>query len=220
MLKSNRGGIEMGEDVVKNPKEEGYGNRVDGNNRKKLKETIEDLVRRAKDGDEEAIQAVIEQYKPFVMKCCHKFSIPSYDFDDLVQYSYLSILKAIRLYNFGKVHFTSYVMTAIRNNLGDLLRKNVKQYREVNHQESFEMDYPDEGFDLERELVEKESIGELNAAIDRMDSEDREILEEFYLKKMPLRVIAESRGYSCTGIGKRKKRILKKLRDEIDKDKW
>lgn len=143
---------------------------------KSVKETIEDLVRRAKVGEDDAIQALIEQYKPFVIKSCRKFSIPSYDFEDLVQYSYLSILKSIKLYNFGKVHFTSYVMTAISNNLGDLLRKNVKQYNEVHHKEGFEMDFPDGDFDLEMVVEERERIGRINEALGRLPKDDRDIL--------------------------------------------
>lgn len=181
-----------------------------------IKGNILEMVRKAKEGDELAIQALIEQYKPFIVKTCSKYSIPSYEFEDLIQYSYLSVLKAIRLYKFGKVHFTSYVMTAINNNLGDLLRKSIKIYREMQEEEGFNFDYADEFFKVEDELLEKESMEELEKALSTLDNEEREIISEFYEKKMPMLAIAEAHGYTTAGIGKKKKRILKKIKKEIE----
>lgn len=179
------------------------------------KENILQMVRKAKEGDEAAIQGLIEQYKPFIIKTCGKFKIPSYDFDDLVQYSYLSVLRAIKLYNFGKVHFTSYVMTAISNNLGDLLRKSVKLYREMQEEEGFTFDYEDQSFKVESRILEKEKREELSRALKSLNNDEREIIEAYYAKKMPMVAIAEIHGYSVSGIVKKKKRILKKIESSM-----
>lgn len=89
----------------------------------------------------------------------------------------------------------------------------MKQYNEVHHQEGFEMDFPDSDFNLERAVEQRESMRELNEALGRLDKDERDILVESYFKKMPLRVIAEVRGYSCSGMIKKRNRILKKVRE-------
>lgn len=192
-------------------------NQKDGSrNQDEIRGNILELVRKAKEGDELAVQALMEQYKPFIIKTCYKYKIPSYEFDDLLQYSYLSVIKAIRLYKFGKVHFTSYVMTAIKNNLGDLLRKSIKIYREMHEEEGFTFDYADESFEVDHDLLEKESREELKKALGTLDNEDRELISEFYEKKMPIIAVAEIHGYSASGMGKKKKRILNKIKNRME----
>lgn len=175
------------------------------------KEGILELVKRAKEGEEQATQALIEQYKPYIIKECSRFSIPSYDFEDLVQYSYLSILRAIKSYNFGKVHFTSYVMTAITNNLGDLLRKSVKIYREMQEEDGFSFDYEDNSCNVEKSIIDSEDMSDLKKALNILGKDEQVIIHDYYVKRMPLLAIAEENGYSYGGITKKKKRILKKL---------
>ena len=181
------------------------------------KEHILEIVRKAKDGDREAIQFLINQYKPFIIKQCSKYKIPSYDMEDLMQYSYLSVMKAIKLYNFGSTHFTTYVMTSISNNLGDLLRKNIKFYRELQGGEGFNMDYADNTFGVEDMVIDKEDTERVKASVEDLPEDEQKLLKNLYEKDMPLLVIAEEQGYSYSGIRKKRKRILKKLENILEK---
>ena len=181
------------------------------------KERIQETVRKAKQGDQEAIQFLINQYKPFIIKQCSKYKIPSYDTEDLIQYSYLSVLKAIKLYNFGNTHFTTYVMTAISNNLGYLLRKNIKLYKELQEEEGFNMDYADNTFGVEDIVIDKEDKERVKAAVKFLPENDQKLLKDFYEEDMPILAIAEEQGYSYSGIRKKRKRILKKLEKILEK---
>lgn len=181
------------------------------------KERIQETVRKAKQGNQEAIQFLINQYKPFIIKQCSKYKIPSYDTEDLIQYSYLSVLKAIKLYNFGTTHFTTYVMTAVSNNLGYLLRKNIKLYKELQEEEGFNMDYADNTFGVEDIVIDKEDKERVKAAVKFLPENDQKLLKDFYEKDMPILAIAEKQGYSYSGIRKKRKRILKKLEKILEK---
>ncbi|MCD3218208.1 sigma-70 family RNA polymerase sigma factor, partial [Clostridium botulinum C] len=55
---------------------------------------MENIIKRAKEGDRASIISIIEKYKPFIFKIAHKYNIPGYDFEDLVQHGYLSVIKA------------------------------------------------------------------------------------------------------------------------------
>ena len=181
------------------------------------KERIQETVRKAKQGDQEAIQFLINQYKPFIIKQCSKYKIPSYDTEDLIQYSYLSVLKAIKLYNFGSTHFTTYVMTSISNNLGDLLRKNIKLYRELQEEQGFNMDYADNTFGVEDIVIDKDDTERVKVAVETLSKDEQELLKALYEKDMPILAIAEAQGYSYSGIRKKKRRILKSLKKILER---
>ena len=178
---------------------------IEGKTKNDTKERIQETVRKAKEGDQEAIQFLINQYKPFIIKQCLKYRIPSYDTEDLIQYSYLSVIKAIKLYNFGNTHFTTYVMTSISNNLGDLLRKNIKFYRELQGGEGFNMDYEDNTFGVEEMVIDKDDTERVKTAVETLQEDEQKLLKDLYEKDMPLLVIAEEQGYSYSGIRKKKK---------------
>ena len=92
---------------------------------------IEKLVKRAKNGDRAAMDEIIEKFRYFVIKQSGKYKIPSYDFEDLVQHGYLSIIKAVKLYKPGRSSFTTYCTNAVINNFNALLRGQIKHFRGV-----------------------------------------------------------------------------------------
>ncbi|NFF31281.1 sigma-70 family RNA polymerase sigma factor, partial [Clostridium botulinum] len=62
---------------------------------------MEEVIRKARGGDVKSINSIINKYKNFVFKKAAGYNIPGYDFEDLVQHGYLSIIKAIRMYKLG-----------------------------------------------------------------------------------------------------------------------
>ncbi|NCC79398.1 MAG: sigma-70 family RNA polymerase sigma factor [Clostridia bacterium] len=72
----------------------------------------------AKNGNKDAIELVISTVKPFIFKQCGKMKLHGYDFDDLCQISYESVVKNIPKIN--KDHLDtapSFLMKCIHNTL-------------------------------------------------------------------------------------------------------
>lgn len=84
------------------------------------------LIILAKNNDMNAKQILIEKYSPIIKKQIKKYTfIDNYDYDDLMQYGIMSILKAINTFNITKGNtFPAYVKFTIQNNFAYLCRKN------------------------------------------------------------------------------------------------
>ena len=86
------------------------------------------VIERAKQGDKEAKEIIIERYKPLTYKMSAEFFIRGYDREDLIQIGYISILKAIEQFDLSKgQNFTSYVQYSLRNNFYSMVRDKYKE---------------------------------------------------------------------------------------------
>jgi RNA polymerase sporulation-specific sigma factor len=107
-----------------------------------------------KTGDEEAVGEVINKYKYLILKEASKYRIPSYEFEDLVQQGYLSVIKAIGRYKLGSNSFNGYCIRSIRTNFKALLKGKIKHYREVPNAEPISIGVAAEySFTLEDEVI-------------------------------------------------------------------
>ena len=115
---------------------------------------MEDLVKKAKTGDEEAVVEVINKFKYLILKEASKYHIPSYEFEDLVQHGYLSVIKAIEMYKLGSNSFNGYCINTIKTNFKALLKGKIKHYREVPNAEPISIGAAtDYSFTLEDEVI-------------------------------------------------------------------
>ena len=92
---------------------------------------MEKLVEKAKNKEIGATDAIIEKFKYLIFKESSRFHIPGYETEDLIQHSYLSVIKAIALYKLGSNSFNGYCINAIKMNLKALLKGEIKHFREV-----------------------------------------------------------------------------------------
>ena len=74
---------------------------------------MEKLIEKAKDKDEIATSEIIERFKYLILKEASKYYIPGYEFEDLVQHGYLSVIKAISMYKLGSNSFNGYCINTI-----------------------------------------------------------------------------------------------------------
>jgi RNA polymerase sigma factor (sigma-70 family) len=95
---------------------------------------MEELIIKAKKGDSIATEAIINKYMPLVISEASKYHLPGYEFDDIVQHSILSIIKAVMLYKIGAKSFSSFVSTTVKNNNINLLKGTIKHHKEVQNQ--------------------------------------------------------------------------------------
>lgn len=174
---------------------------------------IEELVIKAKNGDEEAIVEVINKFKYLILKEASKYHIPSYEFEDLVQQGYLSVIKAIAMYKQGSNSFNGYCINAIKTNFKALLKGKIKHYREVPNEEPISVDASaDYNFTLEDQVIAYEGIKNLYAALEKLDPLERNVVERFYLQEENLKEIACEGNYSYYDYVRIKSRALDKLK--------
>ncbi|GAA0783038.1 RNA polymerase sigma factor [Hathewaya limosa] len=175
---------------------------------------MEELIKRAKEGDRLAIIYIIEKYKPFVIKCASKYNVPAYDFEDLVQHGYLSIIKAIHMYKSNSNSYNGYILNAITLNFKALLKGEIKHFREMPDEDIMEKeDYYD--FTLEDEIIAYEEVEKLYSILDTLEKLEREIIKRHYINEESFIDIASDLDINYNRTMYLKKRGLLKLRHSL-----
>lgn len=151
---------------------------------------VETIIENAKEGDAGAINALIERYKYLIIKEAARYHIPGYDFEDVVQHGYLSVIKAVHKYRLGSNSADGYFINTIKNNFKDLLKGKVKHYREIPDDSLLDINTQSYEFTLEDQIIAYEQVKKLYEALDKLSEEDRDIIERFYLKGESLKEIA------------------------------
>ncbi|WPC42772.1 sigma-70 family RNA polymerase sigma factor [Clostridium sp. JS66] len=175
---------------------------------------IEELVKEAKSGDRAAVDEIIGKFKYFVIKQASKYSIPSYDFEDLVQHGYLSIIKSVHLYNTGRGSFTTYCTNAVINNFKALLKGQIKHYREIQDENAINLEAYD--FTLEDEVIAYEESAKLKEALYKLQGTEKSIIESVYIKGTTLRKAAADCGINYRRAIKLRREALRKLRNYLN----
>ncbi|MBU3146517.1 sigma-70 family RNA polymerase sigma factor [Clostridium estertheticum] len=177
---------------------------------------LEILVEKAKNGDRKSLMVIIEKYKFLIIKLAATYHIPSYEFEDLVQQGYLSVIKAVNLYTLGKNTFDGYCINSIKTNFNALLKGKIKHYREVPNADpistSAAAGYK---FTLEDEIIAYDEVKRLYCALEKLDLSERSIVERFYFVKDTLKEIACDSSQSYNNLLRGKSKALKKLRKYI-----
>lgn len=177
---------------------------------------LEILVEKAKNGDRKSLMDIIERYKFLIIKLAASYHIPSYEFEDLVQHGYLSVIKAVNLYKLGSNTFNGYCINAIRTNFKALLKGKIKHYREVPNAEPINPNITATyEFTLEDEVIAYEEIKRLYDALEKLDPYERDIVERFYILEDSLREIACDGPHSYYHYVRVKNKALKKLKKYI-----
>ncbi|MCB2289432.1 sigma-70 family RNA polymerase sigma factor [Clostridium sp. CS001] len=159
---------------------------------------------------------IIERYKFLIIRLAGQYHIPSYEFDDLVQQGYLSVIKAVSLYNLGSNTFDGYCIHSIRTNFKALLKGKIKHYREVPNSEPIGPNVSDPySFTLEDEIIAYDEAKRLYAALEKLAPLERAVVERFYLIQDSLKEIACEGEYSYYDYMKIKNKALEKLKKYI-----
>jgi RNA polymerase sporulation-specific sigma factor len=177
---------------------------------------LESLVEKAKNGDRRSLMDIIERYKFLIIRLAGQYHIPSYEFDDLVQQGYLSVIKAVSLYKLGSNTFDGYCIQSIRTNYKALLKGTVKHYREVPNCEPISLNAAAEySFTLEDEVIAHDEIKRLYAALEKLTPFEKTVVERFYIIKDSLKEIACEGDYSYYDYVRIKNKALEKLKKYI-----
>lgn len=168
--------------------------------------THEDLARLAQEGDNSALEYLINTYKNIVRLRARKFFLIGGDYEDLIQEGTIGLFKAIRDYNPAKnTSFTTFAELCIRRQLYTAIKSaNRKKHLLLNDSLSLDFSvvendnknlsdiYADQSIMSPDEIMEsEEKLNEINKIIDTMLSPLEKTVIEMYLDGKNYREIAK-----------------------------
>ncbi|BDR68546.1 RNA polymerase sigma factor (plasmid) [Clostridium tetani] len=168
-----------------------------------------------KRGNNKALEKIIENFIPLILKEASKYKIKCYDYEDLVQHGYLSVIKACNKYKDNGDNFIPYCIKAIKNNYKALLKGEIKHYREI-PDEFILNKAEDYMFTLEDEVIAYEKIKELYKALDKLSSNERYIIGSFYIENKAMGEIASTTSKNYNEIRYAKDKAIKKLQKYLN----
>lgn len=183
---------------------------------------------RAKTGDEEARNILIEHNLRLVVFLAKKYENTTYDIEDLVSIGSIGLIKGINTYKIDKnIKLATYASRCISNEILMFLRKNKRKKAEVSLEDA--LNYDAEGNELHLEDIlgtdadlvpneyEKQVDKEiLSKEIEDLQDRDKEIMTLRYglnnTKEYTQKEVAEMLGISQSYISRIEKKVIRKLK--------
>lgn len=176
---------------------------------------IANLYKRYKSGDDDAVLEIMDKFKPLILKEASKWKIKCYDYCDLVQHGYLSIIKALKMFKGEPERFIGYCVKTIKTNYKALLKGEIKHHREIPDEFILDKSDNDYLFTLEDEIIAHEKVKELYIAMDKLSHSEKHIIEEIYFKDNSVNKVALNNNLTYNKVKYKKFRALKKLQREL-----
>ena len=193
----------------------------------KKEEELEYLIK-AKQGDEEARNKLIEHNLRLVVFLAKKYENTTYDIEDLVSIGSIGLIKGINTYKIDKnIKLATYASRCISNEILMFLRKNKKRRTEISLEDA--LNYDNEGNELhledilgtENDLVPNEYEKKVNKElltkeIASLSTRDKQIMTLRYglnnSKEYTQKEVAEILGISQSYISRIEKKVVRKLK--------
>ena len=192
------------------------------------KEEELNYVIRAREGDENAKNVLIEHNLRLVVFLAKKYENTGYELDDLVSIGSIGLIKGINTYKPDKnIKLATYASRCIANEILMFLRKNKKRKTEISFEDA--LNYDNEGNELhledilgtEDDLVSKEYEDKvdklaLQKEINKLKPRDKQIMVMRYglnnTKEYTQKEVAELLGISQSYIYRIEKKVIKNLK--------
>lgn len=193
------------------------------------KEEELNYVIKAKEGDENARNILIEHNLRLVVFLAKKYENTGYDLDDLVSIGSIGLIKGINTYKPDKnIKLATYASRCIANEILMFLRKNKKRKTEISFEDA--LNYDNEGNELhledilgtEDDLVSKEYEQKvdkilLQKEINKLKPRDKQIMVMRYglnnTKEYTQKEVATILGISQSYISRIEKKVIKNLKN-------
>lgn len=182
---------------------------------------LEQLVNKARKGDVEAKEKVLNQFNPLLLKNIMKYFGKNQDFYDWLQGGRIVILHSINNFNeeLG-IPFVAYVQKQV-------FYYYINERKKI--REDLILDQPlYDGKSSLLELLQKDDTGleeiiaynqekkRLYSAIDKLSTKQKEVIIEYYFNRKSLKSLAMDKNLCYQSLIKLKARALKKLRKEME----
>ncbi len=192
-----------------------------------------DLLNRLKAGENEVRGTLIERNLRLVVYIARKFENTGVAVDDLVSIGTIGLIKAVNTFDPHKnIKLATYASKCIENEILMYLRRNNKLKVEISIDEPLNVDWDGNELLLSdvlgtendlviRNLEEEVDRKLLYMAMEKLSCRERKIMEmRFGLrdgKEMTQKEVAEMLGISQSYISRLEKKIIKRLKKEINK---
>lgn len=191
------------------------------------KEAELEYLIKAKKGDEEARNILIEHNLRLVVFLAKKYENTGYDVEDLVSIGSIGLIKGINTYKIDKnIKLATYASRCISNEILMFLRKNKRRRGEISLEDA--LNYDAEGNELhledilgtEEDIVPKEFEEKIDKQflaneITKLPARDKQIMIMRYglnnTEEYTQKEVAEILGISQSYISRIEKKVIKKL---------
>ena len=184
-------------------------------------------------GDEDARQRLGEHNLRLVVYIARRFENTGVNLEDLISIGTIGLIKAISTYRLDKkIKLATYASRCIENEILMYLRKSSRQKEEVSLDEPLNVDWDGnelllsdilgtEEDSIHREMESEAERSVLNRCIESLDSREKLIMQlRFGLSGQPEQTqkeVADRIGISQSYISRLEKRIIKRLRGEMER---
>lgn len=179
-------------------------------------EIIEKLVLKAKDNDKNAKEDIINRFKPYVLTISKNTYIHGYDFYDIQNECYKTVLNCIELYDPTNKKFIGYVLTSIRNSVKQLIKKSDRRRTSEGIEalilnENLELTLCSEEQSILDFLCERCELILLRQAIDSLNEKEQELIKYIFFEKNTLKSYADFKCICYTTATNWRNTVLNKL---------
>ncbi|NLK96295.1 MAG: hypothetical protein GX275_14090 [Clostridiales bacterium] len=187
---------------------------------------LESLVKKAKNGDKQSKEVILKEFTPLIVNLSKNIHIPGFDYYDINNECYLSLLKAISCYEFKKSNdskFVFYATSTIKKNLYYLIEKNIKisrpngeDYLEFNEEIDINQKFSTNNIeDYLKEINNKDFINEI---VSSLNDEEKNLFSFLFLENKSISDYAYSNNISYNYGYKKKNKLINKIKNMYSKE--
>ncbi|MBQ7308430.1 MAG: sigma-70 family RNA polymerase sigma factor [Clostridia bacterium] len=178
-----------------------------------------DIILKAKNGDEKALDLILNRYKPLVLSLSRKYFLIGGTIEDLVQEGNIGLFKAITSYDISKnISFVNFCKLCIERNLQTAISKanNTKNkvlnyFDSIDGEDEEELSFPDSTPSPEEMLISNEILQELKENIRlKLTTLEKQVLYHF-IKGKSYNEISDILQVSTKSVDNALNRLRKKL---------
>ncbi|MDU1230853.1 MAG: sigma-70 family RNA polymerase sigma factor [Clostridium sp.] len=177
---------------------------------------IENLVSLSKAGDENSKEKLIAQFRPFIINISKRTFIHGYEFEDLMHECYHVLFKCISVYKLESHRFVAYATNGIKNNINELIRKNLNNIK-VSGSASLTIDnyveetYKDDVPEIIDILCLQYDNDCLKYALKKLTLDELDFINHLFYEDKTLKSYSNKKDWSYSYTVKRKRYVLDKL---------
>lgn len=191
-------------------------------------EYIENLVIASKSGNQKAKETLALEFTPLINSICRRTFICGYERSDIRNECFTTLFYCVHKYKLEAHRFIAYATNGIKNNINDLIKKTVKQNGLNNfltlslYDDALDF-LPSNENNLEETLCLLNDYDELSYVINnKLNTEEKHLISFIFFNGNTLTNYANHKRISYVAASKRKKKVLNKLKTNIDggNDLW
>lgn len=170
----------------------------------------ENLIKKCQKGDKQAFNELVKLYYPFVLGFLLKLIHNKETTEDLVQETFIKVIKNIDKFDFTKkVTFNTYLITIAKNTYIDYIRSNNKELQEI------DIDNVSDKISSEDKYLKAENYNLLLEQIENLPLIQKEAIKLKYLEGYTIEEIAKIQKTTKKTIKSRLFEGRKKLKEKL-----